>query len=131
MNRIYGVIFGVLSSILFLLLFWVINEIKYEKVKVILIFLNGFMLFIAVVNLIFYSAKIDPNIQFRDSEVLFINKENPNKRIVRQYYVNWKTNEKIFQNNEVTNYGIFRIYQSYQIDTLNLDKKWNKNNSNN
>ena len=89
------------------------------------------MLFIAIVNLIFYSAKIDPNIQFSDSEVLFINKENPNKRIVRQYYVNWKTNEKIFQNNEVTNYGIFRIYQSYQIDTLNLDKKWNKNNSNN
>jgi hypothetical protein len=127
MNRTYGVTFGILSSTLFLLLFWIIKDIKSDKIRQFLIFINGLVLIFAIGNLAVYSAKIDPDIQFRDFKTLYVNKQNPNEKIVSQYYVNWKTLEKQYQKNYVADYGIFRIYRSYGIDTLNLNmEKWKK-----
>ena len=126
MNRIYGVIFGYLSSILFILLFWIIKEIKSKGTKQLLNLMNGFMLFLAIGNLVVYSAKIDPDVQFKDAKILYVNELNPDEKIISQYDVNWKTNEKQFQNNHVENFGVFRIYKSYAIDTLNLEQKWKK-----
>ncbi len=129
MNRAYGITFGILSSTLFLLLFWTIRHIKSEKIKQFLIFINGFALIFALGNLAVYSAKIDPDIQYRDYKTLYINKENDNEKIVSQYDVNWKTLEKEYQFNHVTDYGIFRIYKSYRIDTLNLRiEDWKRKN---
>lgn len=125
-NRVYGITFGFISSILFLILFWIINEIKIKGLKIFLIFTNGFLLFFAIGNLTFYYFKIDPDIQFRDSKVLFINELNPNEKIISQYYVNWKTNQKKHQNNRIENIWVFRYYKSYNIDTLNLEKNWRK-----
>jgi len=126
MNRTYGVTFGILSSILFLLLFWAINGIQAKEIKPFLYFLNGFMLVFVIGNLVVYSNRIDPDVQFKDYEILYINKLNPREKIISQYNVNWKTNEKEFQNNHVVDIGIFRIYKSYGIDTLYLKRKWKK-----
>ncbi len=126
MNRTYGVTFGFISSILFLLLFWIIKGIQSKETKQLLLFINGFMLVFAIGNLAVYSAKIDPDIQFKDSGILYVNELNPGEKIISQYYVNWKTNEKEFQNNHVEDIGIFRIYKTYGIDILNLKQKWKK-----
>ena len=128
-NRVYGIIFGILSSTLFLLLFWIIKDIKSEKIKQLLIFINGFALIFAIGNLAVYYAKIDPDIQYRDYKTLYINKNNTDEKIVSQYDVNWKTLKKEYQNNHVADYGIFRIYKSYRIDTLKLNMdNWKKPN---
>ncbi|MBL4642389.1 MAG: hypothetical protein JKY44_02235 [Flavobacteriaceae bacterium] len=126
MNRTYGVTFGILSFILFLLLFWAIKDIQAKEIKPLLYFMNGFMLVFAIGNLVVYSKKIDPDIQFKDYEILYVNKLNPREKIISQYDVNWKTNEKEFQNNHVVDIGIFRLYKSYGIDTLSLKQKWKK-----
>lgn len=126
MNRNYGVTFGFLSSILFFLLFWIIKDIKSEKIKQFLIFTNAFLLIFAIGSLFVYSKKIDPDIQFKDSEILYVNEQNTDEQIISQFDVNWKTNEKEFQNNHIENIGFFRIYKKYNIDTLNLEKKWKK-----
>jgi len=121
MNRAYGVTFGILSSTLFLLLFWIIKDLKSKKTKELLILSNGITLFFALGNLTVYSARVDPDIQFKDFQTLYISKQEPNEKIVNQYYVNWKTLEKQYENNHVIDYGVFRIYKSYRIDTLNLN----------
>lgn len=87
-------------------------------------FINGIGLLTSVLTLFVFYNNIDPDVQFRDSEVLFVNKQNPNEKIIRQFDINWKTNEKEFMNNHIKDIGIFRIYKSYGIDTLNLNGKW-------
>jgi hypothetical protein len=124
MNRKYSVIFGLTSVLLCVLLFILIKDISNGKTRRILIFINGLGLLASFLTLFVFYKNIDPDVQFRDSEILFVNKLNPNEKIIRQFDVNWKTNEKEFMNNHVKDIGIFRIYKSYGIDTLNLNKKW-------
>ena len=127
MNRAYSQIFGFTSILLTILLFFLIKNVQSGKVRRILIFINGLALISSVLTLFVYYKNIDPDIQFRDSKILFVNKDNSNEKIIEQYDVNWKTNEKLFQNNQIENFWIFRIYKHYGIDTLNLNKKkWKK-----
>jgi hypothetical protein len=124
MNRTYSVIFGLTSILLSVLLFFLIKNIQTGKIRRILTFINGFGLIISSITLFVFYKNIDPDIQFKDYKVLYVNKQNSNEKIIRQFDVNWKTNEKEFQNNVVEDFGIFRIYKSYGIDTLKLDAKW-------
>lgn len=124
MNRTYGVVFGVLSTSLFVLLFWRIKHIATKKSKKLFIVINMLMLLFAFGNLVTYSLKIDPDVQLKDYKILFINKENRNEKIICQYDVNWKTNEKVFLNNYIEDFWIFRLFKKYNIDTLNLEEKW-------
>jgi len=124
MNRKYSVIFGLISIMLCILLFILIKDIRNGKIRRILSFINGIGLLTSVLTLFVFYNNIDPDVQFRDSEVLFVNKQNPNEKIIRQFDINWKTNEKEFMNNHIKDIGIFRIYKSYGIDTLNLNGKW-------
>jgi len=124
MNRTYSLIFGIISILLCVLLFFLIKNIQTGKTRRILTFINGLGLIISFITLFVFYKNIDPDIQFRDSKVLYVNKQNSNEKIIRQFDVNWKTNKKEFQNNIVEDIGIFRIYKSYGIDTLKLDKKW-------
>ncbi len=127
MNRAYGVAFGISSTTLFFLLFWIIKEIKSYVMKISLFFINGFALIFAIGNLAVYYAKIDPDIQYRDYKTLYVNKENTDEKILRQYNVNWKTLKYEYQNNQVEDYGIFRYYKFYRVDTLKLHKnKWKR-----
>lgn len=124
MNRTFSMVFGLISAILCILLFILIKNIENRKTHSILSFINILGLIASFLTLFVFYNNIDPDVQFRDSEILFINRQNPNEKIIRQSYVNWKTNEKEFINNHVKDIGIFRVYKSYGIDTLNLDKKW-------
>lgn len=124
MNRNYSVIFGFISISLCVLLFFLIKNIQTGKTRRILTFINGIGLFISFITLFVFYKNIDPDIQFRDFKVLYVNKQNPNEKIVKQYFVNWKTNEKEFHNNIVEDFGVFRIYKSSGIDTLKLNEKW-------
>ena len=124
MNRTYSVIFGWTSISLCGLIFFLIKDVKNGKTRRILTFINGIGFIVSVLTLFVFYKNIDPDVQFRDSEILFVNRENPNEKIIRQFDVNWKTNEKEFINNQVVDFGIFRIYKSYGIDTLNLNNKW-------
>jgi len=127
MNRTYSVVFGLLSILLSILLFFLIKNVQSNTFKGILFFLNGLVLIISILTSLVFYTNIDPDVQFRDSKILFVNKENHNEKIIEQYDVNWKTNEKLFQNNQVENFGIFRLYKHYRIDTLKIDKeKWKK-----
>ena len=87
-------------------------------------FVNGLGFIASILTLFVFYKNIDPDVQYRDSQILFVNRQNPNEKIIRQFDVNWKTNKKYFINNQVEDFGIFRIYKSYGIDTLNLDKNW-------
>ena len=124
MNRNYSIIFGLISILLCVLLFILIKDISNGKIRRIFTFISGLGLIASILTLFVFYKNIDPDVQFRDSEILFVNKQNPNEKIIRQFDVNWKTNEKEFINNHVKDFGIFRIYKSYGIDTLNLDEKW-------
>lgn len=124
MNRNYSIIFGFVSISLCVLLFFLIKTIQIGIARRILNFINGIGLFISFITLFVFYKNIDPDIQFRDFKVLHLNKQNPNEKIIKQYSVNWKTNEKEFQNNIVEDFGIFRIYKSIGIDTLKLNEKW-------
>jgi energy-coupling factor transporter transmembrane protein EcfT len=129
MNRTYSIIFSFIAILLFVLLFFLIKNIKLVKVRQVLVYINGFALIISIFTLVVFYINIDPDVQFRDEKILFINKENRNEKIIKQYDINWKTNEKLFQNNYVKDFWIFRIYKYYRIDTLDLDKKkWQKYN---
>ncbi|MBB6464113.1 hypothetical protein [Flammeovirga kamogawensis] len=86
--------------------------------------LNTFGLIISISTLFIFYNNIDPNVQFRDSEVLYVNNDNPNEKIIRQYDINWKTNKKEFFNNHVLDIGFFRIYKSYGIDIHKLNSNW-------
>lgn len=70
--------------------------------------------------------KLDPEVQYYDVEVKYLNKENKFKRTINQYRVNWKTNEKIYLENKVYDIGPFRYFIEYDIDSSKLNNEWKK-----
>jgi len=126
LNRIYGIFFHVISISLFGLLFLKIKELKQRLIRRILLFVNIIVFFLAIIDLPLYIMKIDPDIQYYDSKILYVNSLNNDEKIVRQYLINWKTNEKIYMNNHVKDVGYIRIFKTFNIDTMNLKKEWIK-----
>ena len=91
--------------------------------------LNFIFLLGSLLNFYIYSNKIDPQTQFFDIAIIYRNKSQNNDKIISQYYVNWKTNKPVTTNNRVYDFGPFRCFIEYDIDTLQLDKKeWLKEN---
>lgn len=81
-------------------------------------------LLIAMLSLAFYLMKIDPQTQYHDVEIIYYNNENKFDRIIYQYYVNWKTNEKVFRENRIYDIGPFRYFIEYNVDTSDLKDNW-------
>lgn len=97
--------------------------------NIILYVLNFIFLLGVLLNFYIYSNKIDPQTQFFDIATIYRNKSQKNDKIISQYYVNWKSNKPVPTNNRVYDFGPFRYFIEYDIDTLKIDKKeWEKEN---
>src|ERR1035437_9166057 len=108
LNRIFGIVFSLLSILMFILLYFEINKIKNKISKTILLIFNSIFLFVAIISLPMYIGRIDPEIQYYDECVLAINPKKQSEKIIRQYYIDWKPNVKIYSNNFVKEVGCFR-----------------------
>lgn len=70
--------------------------------------------------------RIDPQIQYYDIETLYWNRTNKFEKIQKQYYINWKSNQKHVVFNKVFDFGPFRNYLQCNIKTEALDDDWVK-----
>lgn len=70
--------------------------------------------------------KIDPPIYYHDIETLYFNKKNKFDKIEKQYYVNWKSNKNDTVINRIQDYGLFREFIEYEVDTTIIDGSWIK-----
>jgi hypothetical protein len=129
LNRGFGTFFNIFCVLFSVLLFLKIRTIKIKWISIICSVLNFVFLLGAILNFYIYSNKIDPQTQFFDITTIYRKKSQKNDKIISQYYVNWKTNKDIPTNNRVYDFGPFRYFVEYDIDTLKLDKKeWLKEN---
>ncbi len=94
--------------------------------RIITITLNTLFLLIALLNFPLYLMKIDPQIQYYDVEVKYFNKKNKFDKIINQYYINWKTNKNVPVENRVYDFGPFRYFIEYDVDTSKLNDNWEK-----
>jgi len=122
-NRAFGTFFNVFCVLFSLLLFLKTRTIKNKLINVICAVLNFIFLLGTLLNFYIYSNKIDPQTQFFDIATIYRNKSQKNDKIISQYYVNWKSNKPVTTNNRVYDFGPFRYFIEYDIDTLKLDKK--------
>jgi len=128
-NRAFGIFFNIFCILFSVLLFLKIRTIKNKFTNIILYVLNFIFLLGALLNFYIYSNKIDPQTQFFDIATIYRNKSQKNDKIISQYYVNWKSNKPVPTNNRVYDFGPFRYFIEYDIDTLKIDKKeWVKEN---
>lgn len=128
-NRMFGNFFNVFCVFFSLLIFLKIKTVKNKWLTTIYSILNLIFLLVILLNFYIYFNKIDPQAQFFDITTVYRNKNQNNEKIISQYYVNWKTNKKIPTNNRIYDFGPFRYYIQYNIDTLKLNKKeWIKEN---
>ncbi len=128
-NRAFGTFFNIFCILFSVLLFLKIRTIKNKWMTIICAFLNFILLLGALLNFYLYSNKIDPQTQFFDIAIIYRHKNQKNDKIISQYYVNWKTNKPIPTNNRVYDFGPFRYFIEYDINTLEIDKKdWVKEN---
>ncbi len=81
-------------------------------------------LFIAILNFAFYLMKLDPQRQYFDFKIKYYNKGSKSDKIINQYYVNWKSNKMIFVDNRVYDFGPFRYFVEYDVDTSKLKNDW-------
>ena len=81
-------------------------------------------LLIAILSFAFYLLKLDPKRQYHDVKITYYNKENKFDRVIYQYHVNWKTNEKKFQENRIYDIGPFRYFIEKNVDTSKLKGNW-------
>ena len=129
LNRGFGTFFNIFCILFSVLLFLKIRTIKNKWTTIIFAILNFIFLLGALINFYIYSNKIDPQTQFFDIATIYRNKNQKNDKIISQYYVNWKTNKPIPTNNRVYDFGPFRYFIEYDIDTLEIGKKeWVKEN---
>lgn len=73
-----------------------------------------------------YSMKIDPQNQYYDVEITYFNRKNKFEKIINQYYVDWKSNNKIYNQNKVFDFGPFRYFIEYNVNTDSLSENWVK-----
>jgi hypothetical protein len=123
-NRAFGIFFNVYCFYVLFLSFKLIRRIRIKILKIALIVLNSSFLLVAILSFAFYLMKLDPQRQYYDVEITYHNKENKCDRIMYQYYVNWKTNEKKFQENRIYDIGPFRYFIEKDIDTSKLKGNW-------
>ncbi len=123
-NRAFGVFFNVYCFYLLFLFFKLIRRIRNKILKIVLIILNNLFLLIAILSFAFYLMKLDPQKQYHDVKITYYNKENKFDKIVYQYHVNWKTNEKKFQENRIYDIGHFRYFIENNVDTSKLKENW-------
>ncbi len=127
LNRGFGTFFNIFCVLFSVLLFLKIRTIKNKVMTIICAILNFTFMLGVLINFYIYSNKIDPQTQFFDISTIYRHKSQKNDKIISQYYVNWKTNKHIPTNNRVYDFGPFRYFIEYDIDTLKLDtKEWVK-----
>jgi hypothetical protein len=128
-NRAFGISFNVFCVLFSILLFLKIRTVKNKWMVIFCSVLNYIFLFGTLLNFYIYSNKIDPQTQFFDIATIYRNKSQKNDKIISQYYVNWKSNKPVPTNNRIYDFGPFRYFVEYNIDTLEIDKrKWVKEN---
>lgn len=128
-NRGFGISFNVFCVLFSILLFLKIRTVKNKWMVIFCSVLNYIFLFGTLLNFYIYSNKIDPQTQFFDIATIYRNKSQKNDKIISQYYVNWKSNKPVPTNNRVYDFGPFRYFVEYDIDTLEIDKReWVKEN---
>lgn len=123
-NRAFGIFFNVYCFYVLFLCFKLIRRIRNKILRIIVIVLNNLFLLIAIVSSAFYLLKLDPQRQYHDVKITYYNRENKFDRIMYQYHVNWKTNEKKFQENRIYDIGPFRYFIEKDIDTSKLKGNW-------
>lgn len=77
-------------------------------------------------NFPIYLMKIDPQIQYYDIKTIYLSKESKFISIKQQYYINWKNNQKNIVNKKNCDFGPFRNYLEYNIETEKLSNNWIK-----
>ncbi len=128
-NRAFGTFFNIFCILFSVILLLKIRTIKSKLINVICAVLNFVFMLGTLINFYIYSNKIDPQTQFFDIVTIYRNKNQKNDKIISQYYVNWKTNKPIPTNNRIYDFGPFRYFIEYDIDTLEIGKKeWVKEN---
>ena len=116
---------------LFLFYFLIILIKFFNKAKIfyvrygMIILLSLFSIFL-LMSVSMKLLKIDPPIYYHDIETLYFNKKNKFDKIEKQYYVNWKSNKNDTVINRVRDYGLFREFIEYEIDTAKIDESWIK-----
>lgn len=125
-NRVFGIAFNVFYICASLLVFSRLKNVRIKFVRYFIGTANGLILLILVLNLPLYCMRIDPQIQYYDLETIYWNKANKFEKIEKQYYINWKSNQKHIVLNKVSDFGPFRNYLQYNIDTETLDSDWVK-----
>ena len=128
-NRGFGISFNVFCVLFSILLFLKIRTVKNKWMVIFCSVLNYIFLFGTLLNFYIYSNKIDPQTQFFDIATIYRNKSQKNDKIISQYYVNWKSNKPVPTNNRIYDFGPFRYFVEFDIDTLEIDKReWVKEN---
>jgi hypothetical protein len=122
-NRGFGISFNVFCVLFSILLFLKIRTVKNKWMVIFCSVLNYIFLFGTLLNFYIYSNKIDPQTQFFDIATIYRNKSQKNDKIISQYYVNWKSNKPVPTNNRVYDFGPFRYFVEFDIDTLEIDKR--------
>lgn len=125
-NRIFGIAFNVFCIYASLIVFRCLKKIWIKFIRYFITVVNAFFLLILVLNLLLYCMRIDPQIQYYDIETLYWNRTNKFEKIQKQYYINWKSNQKHVVFNKVFDFGPFRNYLQYNIKTEALDDDWVK-----
>ena len=125
-NRIFGVSFNIFCFYVALIVFTRIRKIKSKLLKYFLIAFDVIFLLAALLNFPLYVGKIAPQSQYYDIETLYWNKTNKFEKIQKQYYINWKNNQENIVINKVFDFGPFRYYIEYEVETENLNDNWIK-----
>jgi hypothetical protein len=125
-NRAFGIFFHIYSLYTLFILLKIFLKIKSIILRNVSLTFIGFFFLITILNFTFYLMKIDPQTQYKDVEVKYFNKNNKFERIIKQYRVNWKTNEKTYQENKVYDIGPFRYFMEYDVDSSKLNNEWQK-----
>lgn len=127
-NRVFGIVFNVFCFYSAILIFIRLKKIKSKILKYFMGLITGIFLLLALLNFPIYLMKIDPQVQYYDIETLYWNKTNKFEKIQKQYYINWKNNQKNIIINKVFDFGPFRNYLEYCVEIENLDENWVKTN---
>lgn len=127
-NRVFGIVFNVFCFYSAILIFIRLKKIKSKILKYFMGLITGIFLLLALLNFPIYLMKIDPQVQYYDIETLYWNKTNKFEKIQKQYYINWKNNQKNIIINKVFDFGPFRNYLEYRVEIENLDENWVKTN---
>lgn len=125
-NRAFEVFFNVYCIYVSFILLKLFLSIKNDLMRNVTIVLNTLFLGITLLYFSSYLMRLDPKIQFYDVEIKYFSKKNKFERIINQYYVVWKNNQKKYFENRVCDIGPFRYYIEYDVNLSELNDDWVK-----